>query len=76
MTRSKELSDPNSCFSKAKEDEPMFVLLARDVMAPDIVREWCRQRIKFLNQSPADEQIKEAMAIAQQMEEWKANHRD
>lgn len=28
------------CYANAKEDEPMFVLLARDPLAPAIVRAW------------------------------------
>lgn len=30
------------CYSNAKPDEPMFVLLARDPSAPTIVRIWTR----------------------------------
>ncbi len=28
------------CCLNAEDDEPMFVLLARDASAPDLVREW------------------------------------
>lgn len=35
-------SDP--CFVKAMDDEPAFVLLARDPMAPALVRLWAAAR--------------------------------
>ena len=34
MIKKKELSDPNSCMSKARDDEMTFVLLGRDAAAP------------------------------------------
>lgn len=32
------------CYAKALPDEPMFILLARDPMAPIVVREWAADR--------------------------------
>ena len=32
------------CYDKADSDEPMFVLLARDPEAPELVRQWARLR--------------------------------
>lgn len=37
MTKTEELNDPNSCFNKARPDELMFVILARDVAAPKAI---------------------------------------
>jgi len=31
-------------YAKAERDEPIFVLLARDASAPELVREWASQR--------------------------------
>lgn len=57
------------CYSKAAPDEPMFVLLARDPLAPDIVREWINRRLKVecdLVKTQA------AYECARLMEEWRA----
>lgn len=35
-----EIADPNSCISKAADDEPVFVLRAQDLFAPGLVRFW------------------------------------
>lgn len=32
------------CYAAAKDDEPMFVMLARDDLAPERVDEWARKR--------------------------------
>lgn len=36
------------CYHAADEDEPMFVLLARDELAPERVEEWARRRFEKL----------------------------
>ena len=56
------------CYAKAEPDEPMFVLLARDESAPEIVRAWADQR-KF--DSASDPKIAEAYACADAMEKWR-----
>jgi hypothetical protein len=40
----KQNPGPFDCYAAAAPDEPMFVLLARDPLAPALVREWARQR--------------------------------
>lgn len=62
----------NDCYAKAAPDEPMFVLLARDPMAPGLVRRWAEYR--GVPGSPFDatpEQIQEAHACADAMEKWR-----
>ncbi len=65
----------NGCFARAMDDEPMFVLLARDVAAPDMVRFWAYTREQEINKGkrPATDavQVAEARATADQMEEWR-----
>jgi hypothetical protein len=68
MLKTKELSDPNSCLSKARDDEYIFVLLARDVTAPAVVREWCRLRCLHGKNTPKDAQITEALAWADRVD--------
>lgn len=63
------------CYEAAAPDEPMFVLLARDVLASDLVYEWARRREVVANvgsnpdQSELDK-IAEARACADAMREW------
>ncbi len=47
MIKSEELSNPNSCLNKAKDDEILFVLLDRDLAFADTVRYWIEKRIQF-----------------------------
>ena len=62
------------CYAMAEPDEPMFILLGRDVAAPAIIREWVARRIKAGNLSTL--QGNEAIATAKAMEEWRARRRD
>jgi hypothetical protein len=56
----KEITDPRSCFNKAKLRERIFVILARDVAAIETVREWMLTRIEKGKNVNDDPQIKEA----------------
>jgi hypothetical protein len=71
--KSTELED--GCFAKALDDEPMFVLLARDQQAPARVREWATQRKADISMGKRPEsdmaQVEEAFACAGRMEEWR-----
>jgi len=58
------------CYANAKDDEPMFVLLARDKAAPAAVRYWALERIKTQKNRVSDPQIVEAYACAVAMETW------
>jgi hypothetical protein len=69
MRKFQEISDPFSCFSKAKKNELMFVLLARDITAPSVIRYWVDQRILAGKNLSTDPQIAEALKCAAQMEE-------
>jgi hypothetical protein len=66
------------CYANALPDEPMFILLARDPWAPDLVEEWAvkRQRDIVLGVRPLADQamVDEAQQCAAKMREWrKAN---
>lgn len=62
-----------SSLERAGEDEPVFVLRAQDMLAPELVREWVfRARINGVPK----EKVEEARGIADAMEDWQvANHR-
>lgn len=67
MIKHMELFDSGSCLNKASYDEPVFVLRAKDPIAPMAIRHWATMAI------PAHESEKIAMAfnIADEMDEWR-----
>jgi hypothetical protein len=75
-TKLQELRD--GCFARAMDDEPMFVLLARDEQAPTRVRDWATQRKSdvSLGRKPASDmdQVNYAFQLADQMEAWRLEH--
>lgn len=66
------------CYANAEDDEPMFVLLARDKLAPGVVRRWAKRYLKkhteALTLSP-QVLAKHAAAIqcAKAMEAWQGS---
>jgi len=63
------------CYENAAPDEPMFVLLARDPVAPILVDLWAELRDLTRGRpasGPQWDKIQEAMACAQNMREWNA----
>lgn len=68
MRRTEELKNPHSCINKAHESEMVFVLLARDPVAPILIREWVKMRVAIGKNKPDDAQILEALQCADTME--------
>lgn len=73
MKKREELTDPNSCMNRAKDDEMTFVLLARDAAAPVAIRAWVEERLRLgknrrLDIQILDIQIIEALSCAIEME--------
>lgn len=67
------------CYGNALPDEPMFILLARDPLAPAVVKFWAElreQAIETGNKPESDRpMIVEARECAINMEHWrKANN--
>jgi len=64
------------CWSKLAEDEPYFLLRAKDTTAPGVVREWVRRRrneavIAGGTITPAyEKKLREASAAADAMDAW------
>lgn len=75
-TKLTELRD--GCFAKALDDEPMFVLLARDVDAPTLVLAWAQRRRDDIarGRRPATDiaQVEEAETTAQAMIDWREHN--
>ena len=72
MRKRDELTDPSACMVRAKDDEMTFVLLGRDVAAPDTIRAWVAYRIKHKKNTGTDPQILEALECAAVMERERA----
>lgn len=74
MLKSEEISNPNSCLSKAADNEPVFVLRGQDIFAPGLVRAWA-ELFKAANMTDranarAREKYLEALFLADAMEQW------
>lgn len=65
----------SGCFHAAMDDEPMFVLLARDPSAPKLVRQWADKRTGEINSGtrPASDmgKVLDALENADRMEHWR-----
>lgn len=72
----KENPAPFDCYANAEPDEPMFVLLARDRTAPNIVTQWAMRRVELGLNEPGDPQIVEALQCADNMAHWRSEHRE
>lgn len=57
------------CYAAAAPDEPMFILLARDPLAPVLVDIWTQ--LRMLRTSPDLAKLAEAMDCAEAMRKWK-----
>lgn len=65
MIKSEELSNPNSCLNRAKDNEFVFSLLGRDDATPETLAFWIKKRIELGKNKPDDPQILETQkAIA------------
>lgn len=69
MNKQDELRNPRSCLNKAAPFEPVFVLRAKDPLAPQTVRLWANMAINAHEPGKVDE----AMLLADQMEKWRNN---
>lgn len=64
MTRREEITDINSCFNRANNDEMLFILMGRDIAAPGTVLSWVLERVRLGKNKMSDPQILEALAWA------------
>ncbi len=69
MIKKDELSNPDSCMSRAQDDEMTFVLLGRDMAAPQTIRFWVSERLRLGKNIPEDDQIREALDCARRMDQ-------
>lgn len=64
MRKHEELSQPNSCLNKARDDERLFVLLDRDLATPATIWAWIAERLRLGLNKHGDAQIVEAEELA------------
>lgn len=71
MLKRDEISNLTSCLNKSSDDEPLFVLCARDPLAPEVVRMWA----KMYEQSGGRlDKSAEAWVCASRMVAWHARN--
>lgn len=68
MHKHLEISSPTSCFNKAKDDERLFILPARDPAAPVAIRAWIAERLRLGMNKEGDIQLHGAAQCAGLME--------
>lgn len=61
------------CYENAAPDEPMFILLARDPQAPELVEQWATMRAR---NGGNPEKIREARECAEDMRQWWRENRN
>lgn len=66
MIKSRELSNPHSCLSKARPDEPIFVLRAHDPLFAQTIRHWAA----MAHDVHSIEKTEEARKIADEGDAW------
>jgi len=64
-----EINDPTSCLNRAADDEPIFVLRAKDKLAAKLVRDWAAEAV--LEGHHDDAKIKAAWRYADAMDAWR-----
>lgn len=62
------------CYAKIGDDEPYFVLRAKDPDAPAVVEEWARRRARHQPNGGRAAKIPEAMNCASAMRSWRERH--
>jgi hypothetical protein len=66
------------CYGNALPDEPMFILLARDPLGPEIVEQWALRRVNLISEGlkPASDMamVEEARECAANMRAWRVEN--
>lgn len=72
MLKRDEIDHTESCFNRARDNERLFVLLARDPAAPVAIRAWIAERVRLGKNTWGDAQVAEALSCADLMEAERA----
>jgi len=71
MIKRDEIFDLTSCLNKAADDEPVFVLRAKDPVAISTILFWINRRIEDGCNKAGDAKTTEAMELLNQMIRWR-----
>lgn len=71
MTKAGERDRPDSCWNRAEDDEPVFVLRARDKAAILAVLSWIRATLIMRPNEETGQQIHEAMVWCGDAADWR-----
>lgn len=69
VTKKQLIDDPNSCLNKAADDEPVFLIRAKDMIGGMSVRYWAHLAQDTKAHEPA--KIAQARHVASEMDEWR-----
>jgi hypothetical protein len=69
MRKRDELADPESTWNRASQDEPLFVIRAKDKLSASMVRQWAEAAA--MTGAHESEKIEEARDLAWKMETWR-----
>lgn len=70
MLKKDERQTNTSCWNKAEEDEPVFVLLGRDAAIVETIEHWIVARIRRNKNKHDDDQIVEARQFIQKIKDY------
>jgi hypothetical protein len=70
MLKMHELRNPTSCLNKARPDEPIFVLRAKDPLAAQTIRLWA----EMAGTTHEDDKVTEAYQVAQAFDDWRCKN--
>lgn len=74
MKRLDEINRPGSCLNKAHDDEPIFVIRAKDPVGASTVRQWAIEAER--SGMHGDDKIADARALAEDMDDWRHDLED
>ncbi len=74
MRKRDELANPESTLNRAAQEEPLFVIRAKDKLSASMVRQWAEAAAMTGAHEP--EKIQEARELAEIMESWRQENTD
>ena len=69
MTKAENMKDPQSCLNKAAQDEPVFILRAKDPLAATVVACWAA--LAMSEGIHEQSKIDGALDVAKAMRDWR-----
>lgn len=74
-TKDENVLNPNSCWNKAANNEPVFVLRAHDPLAAELVTLWAHRyklsKGDWQRMTPEQQQkFADALTVAREMQQW------